>query len=320
PEVVLVWLLIICAPLAARWRQNFGALLVVGASALDLVPWSQHLLPHGEPELFYPANPLIGTLTRETEGGAWRSIGLYKLIYPSLLPVYGLAELRPNNVLAPSDQLDVLRLAFGFNPTALNYYAAVANVDHPLLSFLNVRAVVGHIYLPQPRTLVPILEPRTLPFLVFRNVHALPRWFVPAAVDLIEPEDLPRWIAELDNAGRVAVFREQMEGFTLPPAAGVVSTARLLVGTSGHVELEVPGRGSRLLATSLPLPAGWQAAGGGRKLSTVTVNGAFLGALCPDGVSRITLDFLPPGIETGVVLFALALGVLSTLYWKATGH
>ena len=240
------------------------------------------------------------------------------LVYPSLLPVYGLAELRPNNVLAPSEQLEVLRLAFGFAPTASNYYARFARVDHPLLSFLNVRAVVSNIYLPRPRTLALVPESRSLPFLVFRNDRALPRWFVPAAVDVIEPAGLARWIDGLTDPGHVAVFRAQIGTGTPPPAAQAVRAARSLAAWPGHVELEVPGQGSRLLATSLPSPAGWHAvAAGNRKLKTLTVDGAFLGVWCPAGVSRLTLDYVPPGLGAGLGLFVLALGALTALLWRA---
>jgi len=317
PEVVLLWALLACAALGARWRPGVGALMLVGALALDLIPWSQRLLPHGESGLFYPPNALTATVARETGGGSWRSVGMDLMVYPSLLPVYGLAELRPNNVLAPSDQLEVLRLAFGFAPTASNYYASFARVDHPLLSFLNVRAVVGNIYLPRPRTLVPVPEPRSLPFLVFHNDRALPRWFVPAAVDAIEPAGLASWIAGLEDPARVAVFRDQIGSWALPPATGAMRVVRLLAATPGHLELEVPGQGSRLLATSLPSPAGWRAAAGGRELTRLTVDGAFLGVLCPDGVSRLALDFVPPGMMAGWGLFALALGALAALLWKA---
>jgi hypothetical protein len=317
PAMVLLWALLAGAALAAWWRPRAGALILLAALALDLVPWSRRLLPHGESALFYPPNPLAVTLARETGGGSWRTVGLDRLVYPSLLPVYGLAELRPNNVLAPSDQLAVLRLAFGFVPTAANYYAQFRWVDHPLLSFLSVRAVVGNLVLPRPRDLPIVPEPRSLPFLVFRNDRALPRWFVPAAVDVIEPAGLARWIAGLDDPGRVAVFRRQLQGWTPPPPAAAVRAVRLRAATPGHVELEVPGQGSRLLATSLPSPAGWRATAGGRQLPKLTVDGAFLGVVCPEGVSRLALEYVPPGLGVGMGLFALALGALAALLWKA---
>lgn len=325
PEILLVWGLLAGATLAARWgRQRqlgprLGAILLAAALALDLVPWARRLLPRGQAELFYQASELITTLAQETGGGAWRAVGVERLVYPSLLPVYGLAELRPNNALVPSDYLGVLRAAFGFNPSAAHYYADFDHVDHPLLSFLNVRAVVSNIWVPRPRTLVPVAAPRIVPFVVYRNPAALPRWFVPAAVDVIERQALERWIAGLSEPGRVAVFRDEVARVG-GPGGGERSLAwrpaRLVAGVPGHLELDVPGAGSRLLATSLPQPGGWQASAGGRSLSKLTVDGAFLGILVPAGAARVELDFIPPGFRSGLAACALALCALLYLAWR----
>ncbi len=141
---------------------------------------------------------------------------------------------------------------------------------------------------------------------------------MPAAVDVIEPAGLASWIDGLTDPGRVAVFGAQVGSWTPPPGAQPVRAARPLAARPGHVELEVPGQGSRLLATSLPSPAGWHATtAGGRKLTTLTVDGAFLGVLCPAGVSRFALDFVPPGLGAGMGLFALACGALAALLWRA---
>lgn len=314
---LVLWALLAGVPLAARRSATVAALLLASAASLDLVSWSLRLLPHGEPSVFYPPNPLVATLRRETGGGAFRVAGMDRLAYPSLLPVYGLAELRPNDPLAPREQLAVLRLAFGFAPTAANYYASFARVDHPLLSFLNVRAVVGSDCLPPPRGLTPIAEPGGLPFVVFRNDRALPRWFVPSAVDVIAPRRLAAWLSALRDPGRVAVYGTQLGGGAAPGGAGVPRAARLLAGEAGHLVLAVPGEGRRLLATSLPSPAGWRPTAGARELPKLTVDGAFLGVVCPPGVTRLALDYVPPGLGTGVGMCAAALAVLAGLLWRA---
>ena len=293
--------------------------------------------------------------------GAWRAVGVSKLVYPSLLAAYGIADVRPDNVLAPAAYLRVLDAAFGFNPDLTNYYAAFGHPDHPLLSFLGVRAVVGNVWEPRPRTLVQVAAPAALPFLVFRNPRALPRWFVPAAVEAIERPALDRWIATLADPGRVAVFRDELAGAGLDAAgaAGVgsaaaigsaaagepagavrapadlvgggrglgplpvaVVAARALAGAPGRALLAVPGAGVRLLATSILGPAGWRArANGGRLLSELTVDGAFLGVVVPAGVSRVELVYRPPGLVAGTVLGILALlAVLALAVVGRRGH
>jgi uncharacterized membrane protein YfhO len=84
--------------------------------------------------------------------------------------------------------------------------------------------------------------------------------------------------------------------------------------------LEVPGAGVRLLATSIPGPAGWRArAAGGPRLAELTVNGAFLGVVLPAGVSRIELAYRPSGLVAGTVLGVLALLAVLTLAVVRTG-
>jgi hypothetical protein len=362
PYVLLLWGLLAAAALLAPWRRQLAAAVLALALGLDLVPWAQRLLPHGQPALFYPPNVETATLARETgadltpagdaggaggpggagasrarpaggpggggEPGRWRAAGISTLVYPSLLPVYGIAEARPDNVLTPAAYLRVLKAAFGFNPTLVNYYASFDNPDHPLLSFLGIRAVVGSVLLPRPRTLVPVPFLGQMASLVFRNPRALPRWFVPAAVEVIDRRALDGWIAGLADPGRVALFRDEVAcagagagelGVTAPGVArarapGSVRAAQVLEAAPGHAVLKVPGNGPRLLATSIQGPVGWRArAAGGAPLAELTVDGAFLGVVVPAGVSRVELTYRPPGLLAGTALGLLALAIVIAL-------
>ncbi len=343
--VVLCWALLAAGALLAPRRRGMAVAVLALALALDLGPWAERLLPRGQPELFLPANPLTRVLARETAptgaGAPWRAVGIDLLVYPSLLPAYGIAEIRTNQVMVPSSYLQVLEYAGGFAPTLLNYYAAFRHPDHPMMSFLGVRAAVGNLYLPRPRTLVPLDEPELLPFIVYRNPRALPRWFVPAAIEPIERAAFTGWLARMDDAGRVAVYRDQLPalagvplgGAAPTPAAGAgagasrpaaaVTPARALASGPGWARLAVPGAGVRLLATSLAGPYGWRAqaadtagagnggSGGdsGRPLAEITVDGAFLGVVVPPGVQRVDLAYRPPGLLAGTALGGLALAV-----------
>jgi hypothetical protein len=350
PHVLLPWALLLGAALLAPRRRPVAGAFLALALALDLVPWAQRLLPRGQAALFYPANDLTPLLAKEA-GEDGRATGIQRLLYPGLLAAYGIADVRINNVMAPASYQRVLRDAFGFDPTVTHYYSDFNFPDHPLLSFLGVRAVVGDLYVTQPRTLVAVPAPHLLPFQVFRNPRALPRWFVPAAVETIDRRDLDRWISGLADPGRVALFADEVA--RLPEAAAVrtssppvprdqeplaaprraalqaaeapppengpaaapalatryVVAATPLATSPGSALLAVPGAGLRLLATSIPGPTGWQASAGtgGSSLSTLTVNGAFLGVLVPTGVERVDLRYRPPGLLAGTILGLLAL-------------
>ena len=108
---------------------------------VDLGPWALLHLPRGDTAAFYPVTSAIEKLRREAAapGGPWRSAGEDLAVYPSLLSVYGLDEVRPHNPLAPRDYARVLYTAFGFSP-ARRYFSPLGNLGHPLLDFLNVRA------------------------------------------------------------------------------------------------------------------------------------------------------------------------------------
>ncbi len=361
PYVLLLWALLAAAALLAPWRRQVAVAALALALGLDLVPWAERLLPRGQPALFYPRNTVTSTLARETgsdlavaggggaatpgtarpaggpgtarpaggpgageASGTWRAVGMSVFVYPSLLPVYGIAEARPDNVLTPAAYLRVLKAAFGFNPTLVNYYASFDNPDHPLLSFLGIRAVVGSVLVPPPRTLVPVPFLGQMASLIFRNPRALPRWFVPSAVEAIERPALDGWIAKLADPGRVAVYRDELApagAGQLPAAAasaaavvGSVRAAQALAAAPGRALLAVPGGGLRLLATSIQGPTGWHArAAGGARLAELTVDGAFLGVVVPAGVSRVELVYRPPGLVAGTAMALLALLVVIAL-------
>jgi hypothetical protein len=271
------------------------------------------MLPEGHPALFYPRTEVMDIIAREAgDPETGRAVGGHLLLYPNLLPVYGVAELRPHNPLAPARQLQTLDAAFGFHPTMNDYFAPLGNLDHPLLDFLGVRIVLGSPALPPSRTLERIDGGRFAPYTLLRNPDPLPRWFVPGAVEAIGREEVAGWIATMREAGRVAVFRDEIGSWR--PETSTVLTPELVASSPGRVVLEVPGGGERLLASSLAWSLGWSAQAGDREVKTLTVNGALLGVRVPAGVSRIELRFLPPGFVAGCLAFGVsALAVLFLL-------
>ncbi|HEX4955836.1 MAG TPA: hypothetical protein VF017_20805 [Thermoanaerobaculia bacterium] len=294
------------------WPARLATLLLAAGVLGDLLPWARRTLPEGRPDLFYPANPLIEAIRRETEaaGGPFRAVGQDRLIYPDLLPAYGIAEVRPHNPLAPQQQLDVLGAAFGFAPTMQVYYAPFNRPDQPFLDFLNVRAVVSVDPLPQPAGLELVPEARLDVYTLWRNPDALPRWFLASGVDLLPDRPaLGSWLAGLKDARRVAVVGPLDDGAPVGALPGEEAAGRIARRTRVEVQIAGPGprQGDRLLATSLPDPESWRAVRrDGRPLEKVVVNGAFLGARIPPGVDRLVLLCRPAGVAPGFALAALA--------------
>jgi hypothetical protein len=310
PWVIGLWAALGLAFGAALWRPRVGAALLGLVLLVDLIPWSRSLLPTGHPALFYPRTEFTEMLTREAgDSRLFRAVGAEYLVYPSVLPVYGIAEVRPHNPLVPQRYLEVLDAAFEFSPGmgTDSYFDRFAKVDHPLLDFLGVRAVVASVAMPPSKTLELRDGGRFAPFFLYGNPDPLPRWFLPAAVDVIDRGAARGWIAGLKDPRRVAVFADEA-GAWRPAARGPVPLEPL-AATPGRVTLAVPPGEETLLATSIPWSKGWSARVGGRKLPTLTVNGAFVGVRLPSGVSQVELRFRPPGFVAGAVLFGIAIAV-----------
>ncbi|HBL31143.1 MAG TPA: hypothetical protein DD490_30320, partial [Acidobacteria bacterium] len=308
--VVFLWVLIAAAVPVAAWRPRWGAVVLGAALLLDLVPWSHSLLPSGNPGYFFPPLPAFDRLRQEVEAdGPWRAVGEDYAVYPSLLAVYGVADIRPHNPLAPMTYLRDLRAAFGFHPTMLRYFAPLNGVGHPFLDFLNVRAVLWESYNPVPAGW-PRIDDGSTRMRLYRNPDALPRWFIPTRIDTVEPADLDRWVAALDDGRRIAVFRGIENP---PPSVPAAAAVRTLRAEAGRVDLQVEAPGGTVVATSLLQPRGWTARSAGRVLPKLVVNGAFLGVQVPPGSHRIELRFRPPGLAPGVALGGVAMLVCGGL-------
>jgi hypothetical protein len=111
----------------------------------------------------------------------------------------------------------------------------------------------------------------------------------------------------------VAVFPEEAGAWR--PAGGELPPPRAVLAKPGHVVLDVPAGGQRLLASSIVWSKGWSARSGGRRLPILKVDGAFLGVRLPTGAARVELRFLPPGLIAGCALFAVSFAVLLALFF-----
>ncbi len=212
-------------------------------------------------------------------------------------------------------QVRALDAAFEFSPSMVEYFARFGNVDHPLLDFLAVRAVMSSPAMPPSRTLERADDGRYAPFSLYRNPDALPRWFLPGAADAMPMSQVPAWIARLDDGGRVALLAEEVGDWRPAGLTGRPRPVAAVTAEPGHLVLRLPAaapgtaQGETLLATSLPGPAGWRAKPG----TPVTVNGAWLGVRLPAGTREVELRYRPPGLVAGLLACLAALAVCAWL-------
>jgi len=308
------------APVAARrgtggWRRGVALGLLALASLLDLGSWGRDALPRGHRELFYPRTPLVTAVAGTVGGGGgpWRAVAGGFAVYPSLLPMYGIADVRIDNPLALAEQLRPLGEIFDFRPEGRRYKSGFRHLDHPFLDFLNVRAVILADPAAVPAKLELVRESAGGPLRVYRNPAALPRFFLPVGADVRGRDDALAGIRELRDARRVVLLREEVAGWRAPERPWAPAAVRILHARRGAVSLLLPAEGEKLLATSLPFPAGWTAAAEGRALRRVVVNTAYLGVVAPPGVARVDLAFVPPGFRLGAALSVLGALAVSSL-------
>jgi hypothetical protein len=281
----------------ARW-------LLLAAALLDLIPWARDYFPTGHREMLYPVTPFIQALqghARSHPGSRVTAAGFH--LYPSLLPVYGLAEVRVDNPAADIRYLRVLDAALGFRPEGLRYKGALTNVDSPLLRFLGVSVLISSRHAPKPRHWPRLDHNEFAPMRLFEDPDPLPGWFLPTGAVIAAPGEPWEAVADLEDPRRVVLTAPGWR----PPERPWDPAAVRWKGGRGRLHLDFPADGWKLIASSIPYSEGWKAVAGGRRLRTVPVNAAFLGVVAGPGTAAAELFFEPPGFRAGLALCAAAL-------------
>jgi hypothetical protein len=317
-DVAILWAALLISLFVARWRPRFGLALVTVVVLVDLVPWARDMLPVGDRELFYPPTAVTGELVRRTSrDGPWRVVATATGYYPSSLAMHGLEDIRYHNPLVPHAYARLLADAFGFHDRRV-YFGTFRVSDHPMLDFLNVRivAVRGSQRIPAwlRRTRFSANGVR-----LARNPDALRRFFVAPSAEVVPRTEVTSAVADLTDARRVVLVAEELEGWVPPQRRWLPRAVRVESLAAGAIDLSLPKKGDKLLATSLGVPEGWEVTSGGRPLKKLTVNGAFVGAVVPAGTAEVRLRFVPPGLRLGFLLSlisVIALGVFAFVPWR----
>jgi len=136
---------------------------------------------------------------------------------------------------------------------------------------------------------------------------------------VVSTAEVFRAVAEMRDPREVVLTAEEVGEWRPPPRRWAPLAVRVESLAPGRIELRLPPGGEKLLATSLTIPEGWRAVSDDLELRTVTVNGAFFGAVVPEKVSRVRLEFTPPGLRIGVVIFLISLVALTFLAVMSSG-
>jgi arylsulfatase A-like enzyme len=308
-SVVLLWVMIVGSAVVARCRPRWAEIVLCLVLLADLLPWARAVLPVGETELFYPKTTATEVINDKLKDGPWRVVGRATFCYPAMLSVYGIEDIRYHNPMARTDYAHVLAAACDFHAGEWQYISAFRNLDHPLLDFLGVRLVASRLRLPT-KTLVDVTATDLKKMRLYLNPNALPRFFIPEGVDVVPEPAVVQQVAEMSNPRRVVVAEGDLGSWAPPQQKRDRSAVAIEASSSGRYLLRLTPGQQRLLATSLPFPEGWKASADSQRLSTVTINGAFLGVIVPAGAEVVELRFVPPGLYLGLIGFSVSLLVV----------
>lgn len=322
---VALWLVVLALALVlvrgrAAWQPRLAVLWLV-LVLVDLFPWARATLPVGPPAIFYPRTAALARVADEVAvDGPWRVVGEDFLFYPNLPSVYGLADPRAHNPMAPAAQLRAMGAAFDFAPLRERYFAPLHRPEHPFLDFLNVRIVLSSRYRP---ALVGFerLPEEFDPFVLWRNPDALPRWFLASGADEVTAKALPGWIAGMTDARRVSLAPGTLARLGCPAVVAGVGSVETIRARPGRIELRVPAEtpACALVATSIPYARGWHARGNGKALTTLHLHGGYLG-IAPAGARDFELLYTPPGLWLGGALCLLAALSLAWMFVRGSAR
>lgn len=321
PSLVVLVLATIAA-FGSRWFRWTGVLLLV---AVIFEIWSVTYVwsPPLREELMYPRTPLLTAIERlkAQEREPFRIAGWGSTLFPNNAAMLGLEDIRVHDPMGYAKYMGYLRLAAGYG--AWDYFAQWLNVDTPLLDYLNVR----YVLIDDPKL---NLDSQRYALVysgrdgrIFRNLHALPR-FYPVRNVVLEFRRERFWLRLKDHRdfANTAILdkldvespRMSEDFFTPRPANAPPATSSLVrTGNAGY-RVAVAAPRWTLVVSSIPWWPGWKVERNGQRIEPIRVNGLFLGFAVPPGTSNVRVWYAPwtywagVWIALGTALLLLAAG------------
>ena len=297
-EVVPV-ALVLLASLGARRRPRAVADAAIVWLALQRFVEMRGTYPTLPSATLAPRLPTLAALPLGSDPSRVAAVG--DGLRPNGSALYGIEDVRGYESLVLDRLADTFPLWSQAQPASFN---RVDDLARPFLSFLNVRYAIGA---PDAATPAGWLEQaRGRELAVFANPEALPRAFVPLALERVP--DAAAALASVSDFRRTAI---------LSGAGGRAETngaATLAVREVGPDLVVTASASSRaFVATSLPDWPGWTAESAGARIRVETVNHAFVGFWVEPGLSTVRLRYRPGswtlGLATFVVGLAAAVGL-----------
>jgi hypothetical protein len=269
-----------------------------------------------DPRLYYPAVPALDRIAQSPPG----RVLPYGCLPANLLQTKELLDVRGYDGVDPARLVDLMDIAAAPNTIKLDY-AAVQSFTPRILSMAlpdtvrlpPVLDLLGVRYLVYANSTAPAGAPmsaRTTDYFVLVNPAALPRIFVPLAVEM--ESDYQARIAKLSSAGfdprETAYVEEAIDLPTLTKGEAKIeheNPQRITV----RAKMQTPG----LIVLSDRWDKGWQAILNGKSVPILHVDHAIRGVVAPAGESTIVFRYAPRSLMIGLGAASIALVVLLAL-------
>ncbi|HKR64966.1 MAG TPA: YfhO family protein, partial [Thermoanaerobaculia bacterium] len=253
-------------------------------------------------ETLYPSTPFIDALQRikANDREPFRIAGWYSTFFPNASAIYGFEDVRVHDPMANANYLAFLNDTAGYK--AWDYFAHWTNIDTPLLDYLNVR----YVLIDDPR--VPVDRERYelvyegVDGRIFRNRHALPRFFpVRNVIPEFRREPFRERLLHHDDWANTALLdRLKLESprmhddFFAPRAKDApLATSKIVRASNADYRIAVSAPRWSLVVSSIPWWPGWKVARNGKRVEPIRVNGLFLGFAVPPGASDVRVWYAP---------------------------
>jgi hypothetical protein len=278
--------------------------LLTAVAAVELLIIHGPANPSVRADGYYPTTPAIEFL--QTQSRDFRVAGVGDRLLANSPSVYGLADVRVSNPIAPYPYLQALAPV---SASVLATEQLLVKPEHPLYQLLGVRHVIAPPKLrSQPGLRAVFREPEAR---IFERESALPRLFLPDAAESEGALAWPDWLAaNRDFAARALVSSVPGGQPSWTAARPAESAVDILNIESTRLTARAVLVEERLLASSIYQDGGWTVLAGGRRQLSTTTDGPFAGAWLPAGEHRLELLYRAPGFLTGMALAAVAFAAL----------
>ena len=299
--IVVCWVKGVVTP-----RIAVALLIVVSVGDLFAVGFRFHpMLPRAQ---VFPPLPSIDAIAADPT--LFRVVGFGDSLPPNTAMVYGLADPRGYDGVAPRHYTDLLGRAFG--------PAMAHRIDQhgalPVVDLLNVKYVVG-----KGTARVPVdhwVPVATAPVAVYRNDRAFPRaWLVDRAVVRDDASTLDWVVAATSDLRHEAPIAEALSADLSPERSASGDTGEVAISRYEPTEVELTTRasGRRLLVLADAWYPGWEVYVDGRKAAIVRAYHALRAVPVPGGQHVVRFSYEPASLRIGTAVSAGALIALSAL-------